>query len=73
MLIDVFHDVAYPDKLTQGMYKLLSPGGKVLISDIDMCGDIKQDFERGKILHHKMLCLNPGSHYLVSQHNEVKC
>lgn len=46
LLVDVFHDVAYPEKLIQGVLKLLKPGGKFIMIDIDMLGSLKENMER---------------------------
>ena len=49
MMVDVFHDLPYPEKLIQGLLKCLAPGGRLLLSDIDTLGDVKRENERGKM------------------------
>lgn len=47
MLFDVFHDVAYPDKLLQGALKMLKDGGRYLMVDVDMMSSVRENKEKG--------------------------
>lgn len=47
ILVDVLHDVAYPDKLIQGATQLLSTGGKFIVVDVETSGSLKLNKERG--------------------------
>ena len=38
IIYDVLHDVPYPSKLLEGIYKVLKTGGRFLMRDIDTTG-----------------------------------
>ena len=56
MLFDVFHDVAYPDKLLRGARKMLKPGGRYLMVDVDMMSTLRENKEKGLCLQILIIC-----------------
>ena len=46
MLFDVFHDVAYPNKLIRVVYEMLTDGGKFLVLDVPTHGSLTENIKQ---------------------------
>ena len=46
MLFDVFHDVAYPNKLIKAVFDMLTDGGKFLVLDVPTHGSLTENIKQ---------------------------
>lgn len=46
MCLDILHDCAFPDKVLAALFRLLKPGGILLVKDIKSTGSFPQDMKK---------------------------